>query len=266
MRISKLMVAVLFVAMATCNVSFAQFFFNFVDGTGFDGNQGAGATMTVMDGGDSLTMTTVSVLAPEFDDNQNLTGAIVDATTNISSQQNSLGVNNPTISTVNFDNMFGLGTESSNFNFDESWTFEFDFDVVVDQIDFTSLNVAGEELIVTIEGVAGTFVFTDGADGDTFDDPFGMTITAGTDVTIAGGANMFATGARLNTMTVSAASDGCEFAFGDVNMDGSVNMLDVEPFVGLITDGVFQCEGDVTEDGIVDLLDVAPFVAILTDP
>ena len=51
---------------------------------------------------------------------------------------------------------------------------------------------------------------------------------------------------------------------GDVNGDGSVDLLDVAPFVALITAGEFQCEADINEDGIVDLLDVAPFVDLLT--
>ncbi len=51
---------------------------------------------------------------------------------------------------------------------------------------------------------------------------------------------------------------------GDVNLDGSVNLLDVAPFVALLTSGNFQAEADINQDGIVNLLDVAPIVAILT--
>ena len=51
---------------------------------------------------------------------------------------------------------------------------------------------------------------------------------------------------------------------GDVNLDGVVDLLDVQPFVDRITSGPFQPEADVNCDGFVDLLDVAPFVAILT--
>ncbi len=50
---------------------------------------------------------------------------------------------------------------------------------------------------------------------------------------------------------------------GDVNLDGVVNLLDVAPFVDLITSATFQVEADINEDGFVDLLDVAPFIAIL---
>ena len=48
---------------------------------------------------------------------------------------------------------------------------------------------------------------------------------------------------------------------GDVNLDGEVNGLDVDPFVGLVTGGDFQAEGDMNEDGFVNGLDVDPFVA-----
>ena len=51
---------------------------------------------------------------------------------------------------------------------------------------------------------------------------------------------------------------------GDVNLDGVVNLLDVTPFVDLISAGTFQLEGDTNEDGVVNLLDVDAFVDILT--
>ena len=50
---------------------------------------------------------------------------------------------------------------------------------------------------------------------------------------------------------------------GDVNLDGIVNLLDVAPFVQILSDGGFQSEADVNQDGAVDLLDVPPFVDLL---
>ena len=41
-------------------------------------------------------------------------------------------------------------------------------------------------------------------------------------------------------------------------------MLDVGPFVAILTTGGFQAEADVNKDGVVDLLDVGPFVQLLT--
>ena len=51
---------------------------------------------------------------------------------------------------------------------------------------------------------------------------------------------------------------------GDVNCDGFVDLLDVQPFVDLLTGGGFNSKADINQDGVVDLLDVGPFVDILT--
>ena len=50
---------------------------------------------------------------------------------------------------------------------------------------------------------------------------------------------------------------------GDINCDGSVNLLDVAPFVDLLTSGEFSPKADINDSGTVDLLDVAPFVDLL---
>ena len=50
---------------------------------------------------------------------------------------------------------------------------------------------------------------------------------------------------------------------GDVNCDGVVNLLDVAPFVDILTSGGFSPKADINEDGNVNLLDVAPFVDLL---
>ena len=54
------------------------------------------------------------------------------------------------------------------------------------------------------------------------------------------------------------------FLLGDVNLDGVVNLLDVQPFVDLLVSGDFQAEADINQDGVVDLLDVQPFVDLLS--
>jgi hypothetical protein len=51
---------------------------------------------------------------------------------------------------------------------------------------------------------------------------------------------------------------------GDLNGDGMVTLLDVNPFVEALTAGDFVCEADVNEDGVVSLLDVNPFVLLLS--
>ena len=55
----------------------------------------------------------------------------------------------------------------------------------------------------------------------------------------------------------------CDFALGDINQDGEINLLDVNPFIELLGNNTFQCEGDVNGDGTVNLLDVEPFVSLV---
>lgn len=55
-----------------------------------------------------------------------------------------------------------------------------------------------------------------------------------------------------------------ELSFGDTNLDGAVNLLDIGPFIQLIGGGGYQIEADVNKDGAVNLLDVGPFVMILS--
>ncbi|MEM9411500.1 MAG: dockerin type I domain-containing protein [Planctomycetota bacterium] len=50
---------------------------------------------------------------------------------------------------------------------------------------------------------------------------------------------------------------------GDVNCDGIVDLLDVAPFIDLLTTGKFISKADLNKDGSVDLLDVGPFVDLL---
>ena len=56
----------------------------------------------------------------------------------------------------------------------------------------------------------------------------------------------------------------CDFTLGDINQDGTINLLDVSPFVDLLSIGTYQCEGDVNEDGSVNLLDIETFVDLLS--
>ena len=50
---------------------------------------------------------------------------------------------------------------------------------------------------------------------------------------------------------------------GDVNLDGAVNLLDVDPFVDRVGTSTFQPEADINQDGQVNLLDVDPFIEVL---
>ena len=55
-----------------------------------------------------------------------------------------------------------------------------------------------------------------------------------------------------------------QILLGDVNGDGVVNLLDVQPFVDAISTGTYIPEADINQDGVVNLLDVQPFIEILS--
>jgi hypothetical protein len=58
-------------------------------------------------------------------------------------------------------------------------------------------------------------------------------------------------------------SYGLEPMLGDVNGDGAVNGLDVDPFVALVLSGAYQVEADCNFDTEVNGLDVDCFVALV---
>jgi hypothetical protein len=94
----------------------------------------------------------------------------------------------------------------------------------------------------------------------------GTTSWAGNDVALVGFDMWTAGGAvgdiYLDDFSVTPFDDNnSTVVLGDVNLDGLVNGLDVDPFVGLVTSGTYQDEGDMNEDGMVNGLDVDPFVA-----
>ena len=64
-------------------------------------------------------------------------------------------------------------------------------------------------------------------------------------------------------LSTNAVAVNIRIWLGDVNQDGVVNLLDVGPFVDLLSSGEFQVEADINRDGAVNLLDVALFVDLL---
>ena len=50
------------------------------------------------------------------------------------------------------------------------------------------------------------------------------------------------------------------FLLGDVNCDGFVNLLDVQPFVNELSMNAFNEKADMNGDGVLDLLDIDLFV------
>ena len=52
---------------------------------------------------------------------------------------------------------------------------------------------------------------------------------------------------------------------GDINLDGVINLLDVYPFIDLLSNGTYQLEADMNSDGSVNLLDVDAFIDALSN-
>ena len=61
----------------------------------------------------------------------------------------------------------------------------------------------------------------------------------------------------LNSVSTILAVD--LFSRGDLNCDGIVDLLDIQPFVQAIAAGEFDAAADINQDGIVNLLDIEPF-------
>ena len=55
-----------------------------------------------------------------------------------------------------------------------------------------------------------------------------------------------------------------EVLLGDVDQNGTVNLLDIGPFVDLLSNGLYQEEADMNSDGVVNLSDVGLFVAAIS--
>ncbi len=64
--------------------------------------------------------------------------------------------------------------------------------------------------------------------------------------------------------TTTIVVEGEKTLLGDVNCDGLINLLDVDPFVILLSRGGFSEKADMNEDGSVNLLDVDLFIAALS--
>ncbi len=59
---------------------------------------------------------------------------------------------------------------------------------------------------------------------------------------------------------------GMELLLGDVNCDGMISLLDVQPFVNQLTSGEYLDKADMNQDGVLNLLDVSGFVSVLVGP
>jgi hypothetical protein len=74
-------------------------------------------------------------------------------------------------------------------------------------------------------------------------------------------------GARASYYNTAEPLDvtfGKQILLGDVNCDGVLNLLDVAPFVAVISSGVYDAKADMNRDSAVNLLDVNPFVIAIS--
>ena len=88
-----------------------------------------------------------------------------------------------------------------------------------------------------------------------------LTSVQGGDVTLVAGPNALGVANNYDLLDVAIATVNVHVTLsGDVNLDGSVNLLDVQPFVNLLGTGGYLNEADCNYDGAFNLLDVSPFI------
>jgi len=69
-------------------------------------------------------------------------------------------------------------------------------------------------------------------------------------------------GLQLNAIQVRNVS--VPVILGDVNRDGSVDFLDIAPFIAVLASGEYQAEADINRCGVIDFLQISPFIQLLS--
>ena len=93
--------------------------------------------------------------------------------------------------------------------------------------------------------------------------PWGRRLVIGGDFARVGGLDPVTgqgSGAPVASAGLAAIS---QLILGDVDFDGRVNLLDINPFVDIVATGRFVLQADVNKDGSVNLQDINPFVELL---
>lgn len=68
----------------------------------------------------------------------------------------------------------------------------------------------------------------------------------------------------ISAVTIEATVASQDCLLGDVDLNGAVEFLDIQPFIDVLSSNGFQCEADCNESGAVDFLDIAAFISILS--
>ena len=116
-------------------------------------------------------------------------------------------------------------------------------------------------------GFAGLELVADNDDTNGRQSQVTFNMTAGTCYEIRVGgfrtSNSISSGSEGNIVLNSTFTEA-EVLKGDVNLDGSVDFLDISPFIGVLSAQTFQVEADCNCDGSVNFLDISPFIVILS--
>jgi len=142
------------------------------------------------------------------------------------------------------------GTAYNNLSADQQAV---DSVILLGGTDVLHLNIPDES--AGLDGIIGPAGFIGGSSGNLFQIAVPIGTTATYDTTLVDGTGgLFDVDGDLHGYSL----------LGDINLDGIVDTLDIQPFVDLLAGGGFQFEADVTGNGVVDTLDIQPFVDIVS--
>ena len=133
------------------------------------------------------------------------------------------------------------------------WTAEGQEEVIRPELDWEGIN----NQLLTSQGGRATGV-QELRDPYIFEDDKGTASTADDELFL------FYTGAGEEAIGVAQLAFNNTPLLGDVNLDGTVNFLDISPFILVISTPTYQVEADMDQNGTVDFLDISPFIAILS--
>lgn len=190
----------------------ATVIFDFNNGTELDASAAAGTVMTRTENSETVSLTTLVNMAPDFNQPDPYATLISLGVGTSINNPAGLGINNPSTNNGDFNTATNAGSdEGNNLNYLESITFEFDQPVTLDSIDLASVG-ADEFLRITIEGSSTNYDLNDNGITDIFTDPLnGLIIPAGTNITFTGEGGIGTTNLRIDTFTVNVIPEPSGF-------------------------------------------------------